>query len=99
MVSNQNDWFDNDFEIKSKYHHKTVVLLLTANILSLQDVVFRSMPFLKFSCVKFNRIKYDTSLATDSDGRLIALCQIRTLGYLPMLLRDSHMMLKIIIAF
>ena len=29
----------NDFEIESKYHRKTVVLLLTAHILSLQDVV------------------------------------------------------------
>ena len=95
----QNDWFDNDFEIESKYHHKTVVLLLTANILSLQDVVFWSMPFLIFSCVKFNHIKYDTSLATDLGGRLIAMCQISTLGYLPMLLHDSHMMLKIITAF
>ena len=36
-------WFDNDFEIESKYHYKTVVLLLTAYILSLQDAVFRSM--------------------------------------------------------
>ena len=33
-------------EIESKYRHKTVVLLLTAHILSLQDVVFRSMFFL-----------------------------------------------------
>ena len=40
-------WFDNDFEIDSKYHHNTVVLLLTAHILSLQDVVFRSM-FLEY---------------------------------------------------
>ena len=39
---------DNDFEVESKYHHKTVVLLLTAHILSLQDVVFRSMFFLIF---------------------------------------------------
>ena len=41
--STVNIWFDNDFEIESKYHNKTVVLLLTAHILSLQDVVFRSM--------------------------------------------------------
>ena len=27
-------WFDNDFEIESKYHRKTVVLLLIAHILS-----------------------------------------------------------------
>ena len=38
-------WFANDFEIESKYHRKTVVLLLTAHILSLQDVL-RSMFFL-----------------------------------------------------
>ena len=36
-------WFENDFEIESKYHRKTVVLLLIAHILSLQDVVLRSM--------------------------------------------------------
>ena len=36
-------WFDNDFEIESKYHRKTVVLLLIAHILSLQDVVLRSI--------------------------------------------------------
>ena len=36
-------WFDNDFGIESKYHRKTVVLLLIAQILSLQDVVLRSM--------------------------------------------------------
>ena len=41
-------WFDNDFEIELKYHRKTVVLLLTAHILSLQDVVLRSMFFLIF---------------------------------------------------
>ena len=39
-------WFDNGFEIESKTHRKTVVLLLTAHILSLQDVVLRSMFFL-----------------------------------------------------
>ena len=38
-------WFANDFEIESKYHRKTVVLLLTAHILSLQDVVLRSRFF------------------------------------------------------
>ena len=36
---------DNDFEIESKYHCKTVVVLLIAHILSLQDVVLRSMFF------------------------------------------------------
>ena len=36
-------WLDNDFEIESKYHRKTVVLLLIAHILSLQDVILRSM--------------------------------------------------------
>ena len=36
---------DNDFGIESKYHRKTVVLLLTAHILSLQDVVLRSVLF------------------------------------------------------
>ena len=41
-------WFDNDFEIEPKYHHKTVVWLLIAHILSLQDVVLRSMFFLYF---------------------------------------------------
>ena len=40
-------WFDNDFEIESKYHRKTVVLLLTAQILILQDVVLRGMFFLQ----------------------------------------------------
>ena len=39
-------WFDNDFEIESKYHRKIVVLFLKARILNLQDVVFRSMFFL-----------------------------------------------------
>ena len=39
-------WFDNDFEIESKYHRKAVVWLLIAHILSLQDVVLRSMFFL-----------------------------------------------------
>ena len=39
-------WFDNVFEIESKYHRKTFVLLLTAHILSVQDVVLRSMFFL-----------------------------------------------------
>ena len=37
--------FDNEFELESKYHRKTVVLLLIAHILSLQDVVCRSMLF------------------------------------------------------
>ena len=41
-------WFDNDFVIESKYHRKIVVLFLKARILSLQDVVFRSMFFLIF---------------------------------------------------
>ena len=40
-------WFDNVFE--SKYHRKTFVLLLTAHILSLQDVVLRSMFFLIYA--------------------------------------------------
>ena len=40
--------FDKDFEIESKYHRKTVVLLLIAHILSLQDVVLRSMFLLIF---------------------------------------------------
>ena len=35
--------FDNDFEIESKYHPEHCVLFLTAHILSLQDVYFRSM--------------------------------------------------------
>ena len=35
--------FDNDFEIESKYHLEYCVLFLTARILSLQDVYFRSM--------------------------------------------------------
>ena len=39
-------WFDNNLEIESKYHRKTVVLLLIAHILSLQEVVLRSMFFL-----------------------------------------------------
>ena len=37
----------NDFKIESKYHHKTVVLLLTDHMLSLQDVVFQSVFFLR----------------------------------------------------
>ena len=37
VLSNQND---NDFEIEPKYHHETVVLLLTAHILSSQDANF-----------------------------------------------------------
>ena len=42
-------WFDNDFDIESKYHRKTVVWLLTAHILSLQaGVVLRSTFFLIF---------------------------------------------------
>ena len=42
-------WFDIAFEIESKYHRKTVVLLLIALVLSLQDVVLsRSMFFLTF---------------------------------------------------
>ena len=44
-------WFDNDFEIESEYHRKTVVLLLIAHILSLQEVVLRSM---FFSCISLN---------------------------------------------
>ena len=44
-------WFDNDFEIESKYHRKTVVLLLIAHILSLQEVVLRSM---FSSCILLN---------------------------------------------
>ena len=47
-------WFDKNFEIESKYHRKIVVLFLKARILSLQDVVFRSMFFLisedKYTC-------------------------------------------------
>ena len=39
-------WFDNGFEVESKYQRKTVVLLLIAHILSLQDAVLRSMLFL-----------------------------------------------------
>ena len=39
---------DNDFETESRYHRQTVVLLLIAHILSLQDVVLRSMVFLIF---------------------------------------------------
>ena len=47
--------FDNDFDIESKYHRKTVVLLLlTAHILSLQDVVLRSMFFLIVLASKFS---------------------------------------------
>ena len=46
-------WFDNDFEIESKYHRKIVVLLLIAHILSSQDVVFRSM---FFSYILLNRL-------------------------------------------
>ena len=42
-------WFDNDFVIESKYHRKIVVLFLKARILSLQDVVFRSMFFLIYT--------------------------------------------------
>ena len=41
-------WFDNDFEIESKYRRKTVVLLLIAHVLSLHEVVLRSMFFLIF---------------------------------------------------
>ena len=42
-------WFDNnDFEIESKYQRKTVVLLLIAHILSLQDLALRGMFFLIF---------------------------------------------------
>ena len=45
-LSNQNH---NDFEIESnKYHRKIVVLFLKARILSLQDVVFRTVFFLYF---------------------------------------------------
>ena len=39
MFVNSLFWFDNDFEIELKYHHKIVVLFLKAQILSLQDVV------------------------------------------------------------
>ena len=45
-------YLDNDFEIESKYHRKTVVLLLIAHILSLQDVVLRSM--LSLICILLN---------------------------------------------
>ena len=38
--------FYHDFEIKSKYHRETVVLLSIAHILGLQDFVLRSMFFL-----------------------------------------------------
>ena len=41
-------WFDNDFEIASKYHRKIVVLFLKARIFSLQDVVFPSLFFLVY---------------------------------------------------
>ena len=41
-------WFDNDFEIASKYHLKIVVLFLKAQILSLQDVVFLGIFFLYY---------------------------------------------------
>ena len=36
-------WFDNDFEIESKYHRKICCLVVLAHILSSQDVVLRSM--------------------------------------------------------
>ena len=39
-------WFDDDFEIESKYHRKICCLVVLAHILSSQDVVFRSMFFL-----------------------------------------------------
>ena len=39
-------WFDNDFEIESKYHRKISCLVVLAHILSSQDVIFRSMFFL-----------------------------------------------------
>ena len=48
MFVNSLFWFDNDFEIESKYHRKIAVLSLKARILSLQDVVFRIMFFLMF---------------------------------------------------
>ena len=48
MFVNSLFWFDNDFVIESKYHRKIVVLFLKARILSLQDVIFRSMFFLIF---------------------------------------------------
>ena len=41
-------WFDNDFEIESKYHRKSCCLVVLAHILSSQDVVFQSMFFLIF---------------------------------------------------
>ena len=47
-------WFDNDFEIESKYHRKICCLVVLARILSSQNVVFRSMFFLiemLFCCV------------------------------------------------
>ena len=47
MFVNSLFWFDNDFEIESKYHRKIVVLFLKARILSLQDVVFGVCFFLK----------------------------------------------------
>ena len=40
-------WFDNDFEIESKYHRKTVVLLLIAHILSLQDCLSCSSEYVE----------------------------------------------------
>ena len=40
------NWFDNDFEIESKYHHKICCLVVLAHILSSQDVIFLSMFFL-----------------------------------------------------
>ncbi len=53
--------FVNEFEIESKYHLEYCVLFLTAHILSLQDVYFRSSNFIpiyiyhfgeEFKCVR-----------------------------------------------
>ena len=52
------EWFDNGFEIESKYHRKTVVLLLIAHILSLQDVVHWSV-FFSYNISELVNLRHD----------------------------------------
>ena len=56
---------------ESKYHHKTVVLLLTAHILSLQDVVF---PEYVFSYILLNCLLVKVSVQDRTLIRSTSIC-------------------------
>ena len=48
-ISTLLQWFDNDFAIKSKYHHVCVLFIYITQILSLQDDDIRSLFCLIFA--------------------------------------------------